>query len=567
MIRWLHTSCILVSTLLMSWIYPVDGQIQYPGRPYKVSGTQKAADILYVLPPLDPLEIEAEKLLSHESEKKVLRFALERSVALSPENHGSWQYFKQHRIWKVHVISPGAYSLGLVFGSYQLEEGVKLFVYDPDQEHIRGAYTSGNNKDSGVLAIGHTPGQELIIEMQVPANMENYGALHIESISHAFLDLQSSPTDHDCPAGEIGCSYACEIDVNCEEGLGWQLSKKSVVRIYTSTQYCTGVLVNNTIYDGTPYLLTTEHCINKSYYSDRSVFAFNYENGSCFGNDASPSMSISGSDVISVGDSIDFSLVKLSEQPPDAFDVYYAGWELSNDQTPWSSAIHHPWGDTKKISFDFDPPATPSNINDVPSDLRDYYFFTFWWIKEWDIGSTERGSSGSPLFNADKRVIGLLSGGTAACGDSIGYDETSNRTIYNKGPNRNDFYTKLNVAWDYNGDTGSSLKPWLDPVNSGVTMLGGYHPTSQLPPKMTNRSNVSIFPNPAKERLYVAVDGVKKGKTLYTIFDLSGKALREGVFKEDSVMALDLHELRSGLYIIQIELQDYTESLKFIVTR
>ena len=55
-------------------------------------------------------------------------------------------------------------------------------------------------------------------------------------------------------------------------------------------------------------------------------------------------------------------------------------------------------------------------------DLDDYYYFSFWWIRGWDIGSTEGGSSGAPLFNAGQRVIGLLSGGIARCGDSIGYD-------------------------------------------------------------------------------------------------------------------------------------------------
>ena len=71
--------------------------------------------------------------------------------------------------------------------------------------------------------------------------------------------------------------------------------------------------------------------------------------------------------------------------------------------------IHHPAGDEKRIAIDFDPP-TISNVRDpdIPGALH-------WRVDDYEVGTTEGGSSGSGLLNADKRVIGVLSGGAAAC--------------------------------------------------------------------------------------------------------------------------------------------------------
>ena len=245
------------------------------------------------------------------------------------------------------------------------------------------------------------------------------------------------------------------------------------------------MLLNNTAYDGTPYLLTAEHCINKKEYADQTVFYFNYESPSCFGGDGPLNMSIAGCDTMAVGDSLDFSLVKLSIAPPDSFDVYYAGWDRSDFQTSGTSTIHHPWGDVKKISKDFEIPSIPKQAGDVPyTDLDDYYYYSFWWIRGWDIGTTEGGSSGAPLFNSAKRVIGTLSGGIAKCGDSTGYNAETDRIIYNLAFNYDDYYTRLRYSWDFYGPTGPALQPWLDPLSTGAITIGGYHPASTDPSRI-----------------------------------------------------------------------------------
>ena len=552
---------VLVSTPLLS-------QLQVPGKPMGFSNQLKAADVMYVLPPLDPLFVESLVSMNHETVKKPLQFAVERQVHLSPETHGSWVEQDGTRVWRVHILSPGAHSLGLVFNGYRLEKGVKVFVYDPDQLYTKGAFSSVNNKSSGVLPVGHLPGSEVIVEMQVPERIAGYGLLNIESVSHAFLDIRALITNEECPAGEFGCSQACDIDINCSEGDDWQLSKKSVVRIFTSRQYCTGVLVNNTNYDGTPYVLTAEHCINRPYYADRSVFLFNYESPSCFGENGPVSMSVSGCDTIAVGDSIDFSLVKLSVPPPVSFDVYYAGWDRSDFQTSGSTTIQHPWGDVKKISFDHDIPSTPAHQGDVPyADLWDYHYFSYWWIRHWDIGSTEQGSSGSPLYNDAQRIIGLLSGGVAQCGDSIGYDAETGRVIYNNALNYDDYYTKLGVAWDYYGDAGPSLKPWLDPGQTGAASIGGYQPTHVDPPGIIPGSRYRIFPNPVSRVLRISFLNPTAGSVDFRVFDLSGSLRISGVLDGYATGEVPVSSLAPGVYLISLEAGGTREFQRFIVAR
>ena len=71
-------------------------------------------------------------------------------------------------------------------------------------------------------------------------------------------------------------------------------------------------------------------------------------------------------------------------------------------------------------------------------------------VIDWDKGTTEPGSSGSPLFNSSHRVVGQLHGGGAACGNDL-----------------SDYYGRLHTSWKGDGGNGKGLKEHLDAADTG----------------------------------------------------------------------------------------------------
>ena len=196
---------------------------------------------------------------------------------------------------------------------------------------------------------------------------------------------------------------------------------------------CTGALVNNTAQDLEPYFLTANHCLggNNSW-----IFMFNYESPSCTNQNGPTNMTVSGSTLLANSSSSDFALLRLNENPPENYNVHYAGWDISGNTPNTPVGIHHPSGDIKKISFDYNNASNAGN---------------YWDVNQWEDGTTEPGSSGSPLFDGNsQRIIGQLYGGTASC-TSITYDT----------------YGKTSVSWNL------GMSQYLDPFNTGQNYVDG----------------------------------------------------------------------------------------------
>ena len=73
--------------------------------------------------------------------------------------------------------------------------------------------------------------------------------------------------------------------------------------------------------------------------------------------------------------------------------------------------MHHPSGDIKKIStYSSNLNTSGWNGNGVQSHWRVY-----WTSNSNGHGVTEGGSSGSPIFRANGRIMGTLTGGGSYC--------------------------------------------------------------------------------------------------------------------------------------------------------
>ena len=285
----------------------------------------------------------------------------------------------------IAVVTPLAF--GLIFGRYHLTPGEKVFIYTPSGKQVLGAFTADNNKPWGSLAVQPLAGSNVVIEYRIPAGQTPSGTLTLTRVSIGYRDIFGITTNKD---GFFGSSGPCNVDINCSEGDKWQDDKNAVLRIFiNNNELCTGVMINNTLNEAVPYVLSAGHGIEDDDDAANTVFLFGYESPYCEGPDGSLTKTISGAELVAHADNLDFTLVKLSHFPPFTYYPYLSGWDASGDTpAPPTVTIHHPQGDVKKISVDNDEPVTASY--DV------YDANTFWKILQWDVGTTEPGSSGAP---------------------------------------------------------------------------------------------------------------------------------------------------------------------------
>ena len=531
--------------LLLTLPFYLDAQISRGGEPFpfKKGVSKKAA---YFLHGDDEEEIH-KLLLEDEGESnglKGFRFARKIETSLNPLNSGEWQHFDDIRVWRLELYAENTYGLSIFFEKYKLQEGVSLFIYDPSQENILGSFNFLNNKQSGKLPTGFIPGNRLVVELQVPDN-KVYGDLEIGYVSSAYKDIFGTKD------GRFGLSGSCNADINCNASELWQLNKRAVCRILiaSSSEFCTGTLMNNSRNDKRPLILTASHCISDKTKSESSIFYFGYEAPACNGVDGDVSMSISSARFLASNDSIDFAILELSDNIPWTYNPYYAGWNLSATPPESSVTIHHPEGDVKKISMDYDPLLKSYQTSGAPSWLYANVFpSAFWRVERWDIGTTEGGSSGAPLFDPSGLVIGNLTGGEATCARPV-----------------NDYFSKLSYGWDHYRDSARQIKHWLDPEGY-ASFLKGYDPFNEdIKPKFPVL--FELYPNPNNGLFTIETDTLSLLNCRIRIYSSQGTLLGNYMPDNDRIAYFDLHTFPSGAYIIELNFSNRIIRKKFIIVK
>lgn len=401
-----------------------------------MSGTKN----LEILPSfqLDSVFVQ-QRILEDEQQGISNRYGVVQEIGIDIKKTGIKSSTKDFNVWRYEINCPDAFSLGLFFEKYDLPEGAGVYLYNKDKTLVRGAFTSANNKDNGRLAIADFPGKAVILEYDEPVNAAFPGELIIGSVSKAYISLKS-----------VANSW---VGINCPEGEDWQDEKRAVCLISFDegrySYYCSGALINNVRLDETPYFLTANHCLNNSLAAETLVAYFNFENTSCESDDASMEQTLSGAELVATGSYTDFTLLELAETPPEDYLPYFAGWNAGSDQPTSGTSIHHPEGSYKCIAFEYDAPYSYPYA--IQWDNSSISMPNTHWEVSYDVGTDESGSSGCPLFDQNKHVIGQLHGG----------DDTSSD------------FGKFSLSWNYSSSTSEQLKHWLDPDNTGTLRLDG----------------------------------------------------------------------------------------------
>lgn len=400
-------------------------------------------------------------------------------VNLSPLNSGTWSTLADgSKVWQLQIKAKDALALGIYFSEeVVLPAGSKLFAFNKSKNHIIGAYTSNTPR---FQALQMVEGDVFTLEYHAPAHVLTYPTIKINEVTYFYRGVEDFVNQF--KPSSTPKADPCQVDVACTpESTGWAEQIRSVVH-YTfnqsgSTFVCSAATINNTANDCKPYILTAWHCGERNAGSSIAswVWYWNYQKTTCQpnSNGTNPSkgnQTMTGGNVRASSGSgtlnnppangnqvagSDFYLVELNSAIPTAYNAYFAGWDRNNTAATSGKCIHHPAGSAKKIST-----YTAALQNAAYNGGANGHFWRVVWAATTNgHGVTEGGSSGSPIFNQNKLIVGQLTGGSSFC----------------TALTQPDFYGKLRSDWDQCGTTNTAqLKPWLDPTNSGVTTLLGH---------------------------------------------------------------------------------------------
>jgi len=431
-----------------------------------------------------------EDLINDQYKEIPWRFGYNHYVNLNPENSGQWTTTvldngDLEHVWMLGIHCPDAQTINIAFDKFIMPKGGKMFIYNADRTMVLGAFTDKTNQQDHQLGVDLVRGSKIIIEydespdVPVGQSLSYNSGINIFRVTHGYRSLFQHLMK------SFGSSESCENNIICDPN--WQKQKRAVACITVNGNgVCSGSLINDVPSDGTPYFLTANHC-GTANDAPTWVFRFNWESPTCTpSNDGPYGYTISGATQKAFNGHSDFNLVQLSSTPPDTFNLYYEGWSNIWVYADSTTGIHHPAGDIKKISFAAAPThdAGMQNEGNGAADV--------WRVGQWTNGVTEGGSSGSPLYDQNHRVIGQLYGGPSDC---------SVTTI-----DRYDVYGKFATSWAYGSTAGTRLKDWLDPNNTGALVNDGYDPNVTPPaldagilnintPVQTNYCNNTITPS------------------------------------------------------------------------
>jgi len=487
----------LVSAFLLVTTVQIRAQISTGEKPFSdgLGSSQVFVGKLIVntvsLPVVDHDALILEDELE-QNDNVLPRFGYKHEVNYDLGNAGVWETLANgDRLWRLRIESPGAYSINLLYDEFWLPAGAKLWLYNEDKSSVLGAFTESNNKESRGFSTFLTRGDVTILEYFEPVDVSGLGKISISTVVHAYRDFlgiyrNASKTLSACPG--FGCAHSCSPNVVCYPEYD-PLKNSIALIIVGGIRWCSGALINSVSINGQPpkpYLLTANHCVLQPAGTELTtwMFVFGYESVNCSpSSDGNPAAkTISTATVRSRLDlnGSDFSLLELSSPPPISWNPHYAGWHRGGvgGQT---QGIHHPMGDVKKVSIDFDAPITLSDCDDIQkcACLGNCPNQVHYWFVDQEIGRTEQGSSGSPLFS-NGRIIGQLYGGPTNATDCS---------------NDASWYGKMSTSWYGAGTPETQLKAWLAPDGSDPIGHYGVSPLTDDPDGDWIPSSLDNCPN------------------------------------------------------------------------
>jgi lysyl endopeptidase len=398
-------------------------------KPVRPTPSERAGIPLVGVPEavrLKPIDVDAvlreDAFNERRAQTKILRYGIARSLHVAPVDGAWYDVASGARMWVGDVVSTDALGVRLHFKDVHLPAGAELAVYSPtDGSPTSGVAKSGFSRFDPDRYVEHYTatedqrtdfwtgtlmGERARIEYLAPAGAAaDELPFAVDNLQHLYLD----PIEKAAKGLMEKAAGSCNNDVTCQPA--WADVAKSVgllgIVFAGGTGICTGQLLTTQAGDFTPYFLTANHCLSTASEAASTEYFWFYQTSSC--NGTPPSLnsvprSLGGS-LVSTNAASDYTLLMVEGALPDG--VFFSGWTAAriNDGTD-ATAIHHPSGDFKRISFGFKDADSTGLCGSGHVRIS------------WTDGPTEPGSSGSGIFRDDtQQVFGQLHGGPSSCGN------------------------------------------------------------------------------------------------------------------------------------------------------
>jgi len=440
---------------------------------------------------INQLLVAEKKEIEQSNKTKPFQIAVPVSIDLDIAKTMDWTYDNEYGYGKFTIKLNGALSSSINFDQFYLPKGTEMYVYNEDGNMITGPVTENENNPNKIWGSWVYRGRLLTIEIKTPIVTKEQLLLHSNSIAYGYKEMYRTRV------GGFSQSGSCNINVLCPEGNGWEPERNSVALGISGdgTQAFSGSMVMNTCVTNRPFFLTANHVYNLATPAQNVTgwrFTFQAWSATCpHPGVNADGVTYNGSTLRATWADSDFCLVELNNTPPTNSGIHYAGWNR-NVGPPFTftnvTGIHHPNGDVMKIA---------RSINAVTRSGGGIYNpFTHWQVS-WTQGITAVGSSGSPLFDQNHRIIGQLHGGTSFCAT----------------PNSPDWYGSFDQSWTGGGTNTTRLSNWLDPINTGAVTTN----TTNVSALFSWNPTLTITGSPA-------TDYICSGSSTYTLNGLPGNA-------------------------------------------
>ncbi|MBI3471122.1 MAG: trypsin-like peptidase domain-containing protein [Candidatus Solibacter usitatus] len=327
---------------------------------------------------------------------------------LDGEAAGAWETLPDaRRIWRVALRSPGAAALRVHFRGFAVGKG-KVWIYSPADPSVDGVYTGSGTYEDGDFWSGTVSGDTLIVEYLPDAAQPGDDSLpfQIDAVGHVWTAMEQ-PQESNVPM-----VAPCQLDFKCYSQwaqIGSGVAQMVFLNDADKNFYvCTGALVNTRNSSLAPYFLTANHCIGTDSEARSLQTYWFYETAQCNGAAVTRSVAtrIDGARLLATAPMAegDYSLLRLNALP--AATVWFAGWDPTDPPFGASlTGIHHPGGSYKRISFGQRAADTTANVGGEVAPANKFYR-----VRE-NQGRIEGGSSGSPLYIDNGRIVGTLTYG------------------------------------------------------------------------------------------------------------------------------------------------------------